>query len=159
MSHCSPFIRNSHLILYSMGFFLSPSRFDLSDTYLEIMFAHPQCVGRFSWLTNGTECLLLSCIYSCNQPLLPRHFRNTEPIFRNVHFAQVRVEKSLIRVRIKLVLHILALLSPCCISFLFPSFLLLFFKTSKALNAAQVGCKIQKSLGCGIYFGWELHLH
>lgn len=116
-------------------------------------------MGRFSWLTNDTECLLLSCIYSCKQLLLPRHLRNTEPIFRNVHFAQVRVEKSLIRARIKLVLHILALLSSCCISFLFPSFLLLFFKTSKALNAAQAGCKFQKSLGYGIYFGQELHLH
>lgn len=70
-----------------------------------------------------------------------------EPVFRNVHLEQVKVEKLLIRARIKLVLHILALPNPRCISILFPSFLLLFFKTSKALNAAQASCKSQKSLG------------
>lgn len=69
-----------------------------------------------------------------------------EPIFRNIHLEQVRVEKSLIRARIWLILHILALPNPCCTSVLYPSFLLQFFKTSKALNAAQVSCKSQKSL-------------
>lgn len=46
-----------------------------------------------------------------------------EPIFRNVHLEQVSVEKSLIRARIKRLLHIPALPNPCASPFSFhPSF-------------------------------------